>query len=284
MTEKYTITDFLAEFPTDDACLEHLWTLRYGADKACPSCSKTGFHRVRGRKTYACAWCGFQLAPTAGTIFHKSATKLQLWLFAIFLMSQSKNGVSAMELQRVLGVTYKTAWRMAQQIRKLLDEGDDLFGGTVEVDETYVGGRGKHNRRGRGAENKTPVVGIVERGGRVKAITTTNVKASTVMPFIRQNVRVGTRLMTDEFNIYRSAGDLYEHQTVCHGAKEYVRGEAHTNTIEGFWSQLKRSLHGTYHAVSPHLLQRYVDEFSWRYNGRRRNLFRDLSTRVARLV
>jgi transposase-like protein len=284
MSDLYSISDFDREFKDDDACLEYLWNLRFGSDHACPKCAKKSFHRIRGRKAYACAKCGFQIAPTAGTIFHKSATKLRLWFFAIFLMTQSKNGVSATELKRWLGVTYKTTWRMGQQIRKLMEEDGDLFGGTVEVDETYVGGKGRHNRRGRGAENKTPVVGIVERGGRVKAIATTNVKASTVMPFIRQNVRPGTRLMTDEFNIYNSAGELYQHETVCHGTKEYVHGEAHTNTIEGFWGQLKRSLRGTYHAVSPHLLQRYVDEFSWRYNARGQNLFRLLLGKVGRHV
>ena len=260
---KYTIKDFQKEFPNDDVCLDYLFTQRFGhlADF-------NKYYRVKKRKCYAHSETGEQIHPLADTIFHKSSTKLTLWFYAIFLFSQSKNGISAKELERHLGVTYKTAWRMAKQIRELMQQEPSMFGGTVEADETYVGGKGKNNKRGRGVENKTPVFGVVEREGSVSAKAVKNCKASTVMPLIRENVEIGTNLMTDEFRSYGKAGLEYNHQTVNHGTKEYVHGDVHTNTIEGFWSQLKRSIDGTFHSVSPKYLQAYVNEFAFRYNHR----------------
>ncbi|MGH7901380.1 MAG: IS1595 family transposase [Thermodesulfobacteriota bacterium] len=263
-----TINQFNKEFPDDDACLEHIFNQRYGKNYECPRCHKTGFYRNRTRKCYSCAWCGYDLSPLAGTIFHKSSTNLKNWFFAIFLMSTSKNGVAAKEIQRQTGVTYKTAWRMQRQIRMLMRPDDSKLNGTIEIDDTYIGGK-RPGKRGRGASGKTPVLGIVEREGDVKADVVENMKKKTVMPIIEENVEEKSTVYTDEFSSYggmTKAG--FEHDVVQHGIKEYVRGEVHTNTIEGFWSQLKRSLHGTYHSVSPKHLQLYVDEFAWRYNHR----------------
>lgn len=271
---RYTIKDFQAQFPTDDICLEYIFDKRFGKSFVCEKCSKAdSYYRVKKRKSYACAWCGNQVNPTAGTIFHKSDTKLTLWFFAIFLMSQSKNGVSAKELERHLGVTYKTAWRIAKQIRSLMQSGSSLLKGTVEADETYVGGKGGNNKRGRGAENKTAVVGIVERQGELRAKAVKNVRASTVIPLVRKNVEIGTRVITDQFRSYNNVKGLgYTHDRINHSKKQYVKGDIYTNTIEGFWSQLKRSIDGTYHKVSPKHLQTYVDEFSFRYNYRKSDL------------
>lgn len=271
---KYTINDFHQEYPDDEACLEKIFQNRYGALSECPQCEKkTKFHRVLKRKCYACQNCGFQLHPTAGTIFDHSPTPLKMWFFAMFLFSASRNGVSAKELQRHLGVTYKCAYRMGQQIRKLMEQGGgDPLKGTVEADETYYGANTKKHIKGRGSENKTPIFGMVEREGNVIAKAVPNVKASTVMPLLRQNVEIGAKLMTDEYGIYNRAYQDFDHERVNHGRKEYVRGDAHTNTIEGFWGQLKRSIHGTYHFVSPRHLQRYIDEFAWRYNNRSNEL------------
>lgn len=267
---KYTIKDFQSEFPNDDVCLEYIFQQRFGKDFECPKCGKIdSYYRVKKRKSYACAWCANQVYPTKGTIFEKSDTALTLWLFALFLMSQAKNGVSAKELERQLGVTYKTAWRIAKQIRSLMEQQPSLLSGVVEADETYIGGKGKHNKRGRGAENKTAVVGMVEREGLVKAQAVRNVKSSTIMPLLRENVRIGTTLMTDEFRSYNKAEkNGYIHKKVNHGQKQYVLGDIYTNTIEGFWSQLKRSIDGTFHKVSPKYLQTYVNEFAFRYNYR----------------
>lgn len=268
--KKYTVKDFQKEYPNDDVCLDYIFQKRIGKGFACPSCKKVdSFYRIKKRKSYACSWCGYQIAPTAGTIFHKSPTPLTLWFHAIFLFGQSKNGVSAKELERHLGVTYKCAYRIGKQVRSLMEQQPSLLGGTVEADETYIGGKGGHNKRGRGAENKTPVFGMVERKGNVKAEAVANAKAVTVMPLIRKNVKIGTNLMTDEFQSYNKAANAgYNHERVKHSAKEYARGNVHTNTIEGFWSQLKRSIDGTYHFVSPKYLQTYVNECAFHYNAR----------------
>ncbi len=269
--EVFTILQFQERYQDEDTCLEEVFQNRYGALKACPDCGKeTTFSKVSGRKCWACQWCGFQLHPLADTIFHKSDTPLLKWFFAIYLFASSKNGVAAKELERLLGVTYKTAWRMAKQIRLLFDENKSKLSGIVEADETYVGGK-RHGKRGRGAAGKTAVVGMVERDrGRIVAKVVGDVKASTIKPLIRSNVRIGSTLMTDEFGSYNNIRkEGYKHRRVNHGSKQYVRGNSHTNTIEGFWSQLKRSIHGTYHAVSPKHLQSYVDEFSYRYSKRK---------------
>jgi transposase-like protein len=266
---RYTIQDFNKEFPDNDSCLQYLFNRRF-SNAVCPSCNKAGnYHRQADSSHYVCSCGKHQISPKKDTIFENSSTDLYKWFFAIFLFSTSKNGVSAKELQRQLGVTYKCAWRIAKQIRSLFSEDTEPFDGTVEVDETYIGGRAK-GKRGRGSDKKTPVVGLVEREGSVRAVVTENVKSSTVMPLIKDNVKEGSMIMTDEFVIYQSlTSSGYEHQTVNHGSKQYVEGIKHTNTIEGFWSQLKRSVNGTYHAVSPKYLQTYVDEFAYRYNQRK---------------
>lgn len=262
---KYTINNFNKDYPNDDSCLERIFEARYSELK-----DFNKYYKVAGRKCYAHSETGEHIYPLAGTIFHKSSTSLKNWFFAIFLFSNSKNGVSAKELERQIGVTYKTAWRMAKQIRLLFQEVDGLLENTIELDETYMGGKGGNNKRGRGAENKTPVFGMVERQGVIKARVTVDTKRKTVMPIIRENIKIGSQVMTDEYLPYRSLSiEGYAHQVVSHGVKEYVRGNVHTNTLEGFWSQLKRSISGTYHAVSPAYLQSYVNEFSFRYNLRK---------------
>lgn len=290
MSEKFTIKQFHQKYPDDDACLNEIFQNRYGVLTECQQCSKPfKYYRVKNRKCFKCAFCANELHPLADTIFHKSSTSLKNWFFAIFLFSNSKNGVSAKELERHLGVTYKTAWRMAKQIRLLFadqDINDVLLKGTVEADETYVGGR-RRGKRGRGAEGKTPVIGIVERDGEVKAIVTPNTKAATVIPFINDNVEKGSNVMTDEYAAYnRVTMNEFVHEKVNHGSGQYVVGDVHTNTIEGFWSQLKRSINGTYHSVSPKYLQNYVDEFAYRYNHRHSetHLFSTLVPTAAKLV
>lgn len=266
---KFTIKDFRKEFPDDDACLDYIYQVRFG-EKPCPECGrKNTMYRVKNRKCYACSFCAYQIHPTAGTIFHKSSTPLTDWFYSLFLFSSARNGVSAKELQRQLGVTYKTAWRIAHQIRSLMTQGRDPMDGTVEMDETYIGGK-RRGSRGRGADGKTAVAGIAQRGGRVKVMKVDNVKASTLMPILRESVKLGSVVMTDEFPVYnRVEKNGYLHEVVQHGIKEYVRGNAHTNTIEGFWSQVKRSISGTHHAVSQKHLQSYLNEFVYRYNHRK---------------
>ncbi len=263
---KYTIKQFREQFPDDDSCLDYIFNSKHGADFPCPSCGKGKFYRVKKRKCYACANCSFQLHPTAGTIFHKSSTKLTNWFFALFLASQSKNGVSAKELERALGVTYKCAWRIAKQIRLLMQEDDEKLDGIVEVDETYIGG---YRKGGSGGKGKIPVLGIVKRGGRVRTKSVEARDTHVLLNNIVDNVAPGAHIMSDKLGAYKKTTRLgFNHEAVNHWKKEFARGIVHTNTIEGYWSQLKRSLNGTYHSVSPKYLQNYLDEFSFRYSLR----------------
>lgn len=268
-TPKYTIDTLHKEFPNDDVCLDFIFQKRYGHLNHCPRCGViTKFYRIKTRKYYKCPHCAFELYPLANTIFHKSETPLTKWFYAIYLFSVGKNGVSAKELERHLGVTYKCAWRMAKQIRLMLQENGGMLSGTIEADETYVGG--KHRREGM-YDNKTAVVGIVEKqkgAGRVKAFTTKQADATVTLPFIKANVEAGSTLHTDDSRIYSRVKRDFTHEFVNHSKYEYVKAGVHTNTIEGFWGQLKRSLDGTYHSVSPKYLQLYVNEFVYRYNHR----------------
>ncbi len=262
--KNYTIKKFNKEFPDDDACLDFLFKARFSGIQ-CPHCGKSKFYRVKGRKAYACR-CGFQINPTANTIFHKSDTSLHSWFFGVFLMSQASNGVSAKEIQKWLGTTYKTAWRIGKQIRTLMKQGNILLNKTVEMDEMYIGGK---RRQARKNENKSMVVGMVQRGGRIKAQHLNEYWTPTMLKSIVNNVERGTRLITDDSSILKKTNRLgYFHDSVVHSKKEYVRGDIHTNTIEGFWSQIKRSLDGTYHSISSKHLQSYVDEFAFHYNQR----------------
>ena len=257
---KYTIKDLRKEFATEDKCLEYVFQQKHG--------SIEGYYRVSNRKCWAHKDTGHQIHPLANTIFAKSRTPLTLWFHAIFLFSSSKNGVSAKELQRQLGVTYKCAWRMAHEIRKLMSQDGPRLTGTVEADETYVGGSRKGSARGRSTDTKTPVIGVVERGGSVRASVSKRVHGGALATHILRNVESGAKLVTDDFAAYKYMDRHYDRKVINHSARIYVRGDIHTNTIEGFWSQLKRSIRGTYHSVSRQHLQAYVDEFAYRYNHR----------------
>lgn len=267
---RYTVAQFNLEYPNEDACLDKIFQERYGDVKDCPYCGviDTKFYRVRGRKCYACMHCSYQLHPLADTIFHKSSTPLRSWFYAIYLFSVSKNGVAAKELERHLGVTYKTAHRMAKQIRSLMSEESPIGGpGTiVEADETYFG---KRNNEGLGPRvPKSAVLGAVERGGRVRARVVQRNVGKNVFNFINDTVQRGTELHTDESRLYNWTKVAYVHHTVNHSKGQYALNGITTNSIEGFWGQVKRSISGTYHAVSPKYLQMYVDEFSFRYSYR----------------
>jgi len=267
--EQYTIRDFKINFPNDEACLEWLKNSRWPDGIHCVKCDKvTKHHHVSKRTSYACDECGNHVYPMAGTILEKSSTSLTTWFHAMFLMANTRCGISAKQLERETGVTYKTAWRMFKQIRSMLSDDVSLEGSSVEVDETYIGGR-RRGKRGRGAEGKTPVVGLVQRKGRVKAIRTLNVNSATVMPLIKENVQQGSTIYTDEYPIYNKVSQNgYHHETVNHAVKAWVIGDAHTNTIEGFWSLVKRGISGVYHAVGEDYVQSYVNEYSFRYNRR----------------
>lgn len=263
---RYTLKDFKTEYPDDKACLLAVLENRYG--NTCPRCGVIGvkFHPITGRKGFVCSECDKHIYPLADTIFRKSETSLWNWFYAIFQFSVSKNGVSAKELERTLGVTYKTAWRMCKQIRKLMEQDGEILTGEVDTDETYIGGRRKLAQK---FNNKSIVHGVVERNGRAKITHVKSAGARVLLPLIRDGVAVNSQIYSDEWRSYKRLPKYgYSHTTVNHSKLEYVRGTAHTNTIEGFWSQLKRSIDGTYHAVSPKYLQSYLNEFTFRYNLR----------------
>ena len=284
----FTIDELHTQFPDDNACLDFMFEQFYGDLAACPRCGvvKPRFYRVRNRKCYACNDCGYQLSPLANTIFHKSETSLKKWFYAIFLFGVGKNGVSAKELERHLGVTYKTAWRMAKQIRLMMQEDGNMLSGIVEADETYIGGK-QPEAKGTLWSNKTAVVGIVEKQkgtGKVKAFTTRHADATVTLPFLRANIQAGSTLHTDDSRIYSRVKRDFTHEFVNHSKLEYVKSGVHTNTIEGFWGQLKRSIDGTYHCVSPKYLQLYVNEFVFRYNYRTSAAFPALMKAAVRHV
>ncbi len=291
---RYTIEDFNRQFPTDDACFEHLREQRFPDGIAyCQTCKQERqHHRVKGRPVYACDECLTQISPMAGTIFEHSSTSLRLWYYAMYLMASTRCGISAKQIQRETGVTYKTAWRMFRQIRSLLSEPDmQLEGSAVEMDETYYGGtrKGKHGRPLRGDKKKSPVIGIIERStkkriGRVKALATPDVTAERVLGIVHEHILPKSTVFTDEYRIYdRLGGRVKEHKRINHTAKVYVVGDVHTNTIEGFWSLVKRGIGGVYHQVSQKYLQTYLDEYSFRYNRRDQGnlIFTSLLKRVS---
>jgi len=265
----YTARQFETQFPNDDACLEWLKNRRWPNGIECPVCKRiTKHHKLSKRPVYECDHCGHQVSPLAGTIFHKSTTSLKVWFDAIYEMATTRSGFAAKALQRKHGVTYKTAWRMYNQIRKLLDEKPSIFSGEVEVDETYVGGI-RRGKRGRGAEGKVAVIGIVQRQGKVMATAIPNVKRSTLLPYVAEHIAPDTVLYTDEFPSYDHITRFgYKHKRIQHSAKVYVSGKVHTNNIENFWSLIKRGISGVYHAVSPKYLQSYLNEYAFRYNHR----------------
>lgn len=264
----YTISQFKKNFPDENACLDYLFNARYSRDSICPKCHKKGFYRIKTRKCYGCAWCGYQIYPLKGTIFSGSATSLYNWFFALYLMSVAKNGMSAKELQGVLGTTYKTAWRIAFLIRSLMTQDTNKLGGVVEADETYIGGVKKG---GHGYKEKIPVMGIVQRGDQIRSKKISDNQTHTLLGMLRENVKMGSRVITDDNVAYwpnkiTRLGML--HDKICHSKKEYVKGDIYTNTIEGFFGQMKKSITGTYHAVSPKHLQSYVDLFAFHRNQR----------------
>ncbi|MDP9054171.1 MAG: IS1595 family transposase [Acidobacteriota bacterium] len=278
--QKYTVEDFNREFPTDDACLEYVKEQRWSDGiTACTKCGVDRKHyRVTGRTAYACDHCGNHIYPLAGTIFEKSTTSLRLWFYAMYLMGATKCGISAKQVQRETGVTYKTAWRMFKQIRTLMGEEISLEGYSVEADEAYFGGvrKGQHGRLMTGDHDKTGVMGMVERKtnggkGRVVARTIENAKSKTLLDNVKKYVMPLSTIYTDEAKAYQGIGSMskfYEHKRINHSAGVYVMGDVHTNTIEGFWSLVKRGIGGTHHMVSAKFLQEYLNEYAFRYNRR----------------
>ncbi|MDQ3730295.1 MAG: IS1595 family transposase [Actinomycetota bacterium] len=296
----YSLMEFTREFPDDDACLDWLWRQRYSADGKhadCPKCEREGvvfkhYKTAQRRQTWTCTACGHHVQPTAGTIFHGSSTSLHLWFYAMYLITSTRCGISAKQLERELGVTYKTAWRMFNRIRNELmrDDGERQLWGDVEVDETSVDGRPRRKARSKKEaaqlreRSRATVVGMAERGGNVRVRVVPSRRGPALSQAVRQNVSPRAMLITDDWQAYKPLDrDFVAHRKINHSTGLYVDGDIHTNTIEGFFGNMKTGIRGVYKHVSHRWLQSYLDEYAWRYNHRRgrRSMFETLLVRAA---
>lgn len=291
MLPNMSLMDFYTTFSTEQACRDFLEQARWSDGIVCPKCGVIGkAYKFKDGRLFKCGACRQQFTVRIGTIFEDSKISLQKWLLAIYLSTSLKKGISSIQLAKYLKVRQATAWFMLSRIRHVvkshsfeLFDGYDNLTGEVEVDEAYVGGKdsNKHvskraktltgkSASGFGSKNsKTPVVGMVERHGRIRAIVTSDTGSKTLMTLIRKHIDIDATVYTDEHMPYRTLPKLgYAHLTVNHGVKEFVNGMAYTNTVESFWSHLKRGIDGIYHHVSPQHLQKYCDEYSYRWNTR----------------
>jgi transposase-like protein len=277
--EPTTLQDAIIYFANPDNCLSYLAARRWPDGVVCPTCNGTNVSFMPSRRVWQCKTrhpkCQFSIK--VGTIFEDSALGLDKWLPAVWLITNCKNGISSWEIHRAIGVSQKTAWFMLHRIRLAMqgDTGGKLSG-EVEADETFIGGKARNMHKakkaerihGTGSMDKAVVFGMVERDGRVRAMHVDARRKEELQQAIRENIEAGTAIFTDELNSYTGLADEYEHAVVNH-AVEYVNGNVHTNTIENFWSLLKRGLHGTYVSVEPYHLFRYIDEQAFRYNNRK---------------
>lgn len=273
-----TLIEAVRYFSDIDLCNEYMKQLKWPDGKiVCPACGGDRIGEIKTRRMLRCKDCRKQFSYKVGTIFEDSPLGLDKWFVAVWCVTNAKNGISSHELARALGVTQKSAWHMLHRIRLAMqDRPKSKLRGTVEADETFVGGKGKNMHKakrkakikGRGTVGKMIVQGVLERGGRVVAGVVKDSKRRTLQPNVRQVVDQGATVYTDALKSYEGLEDTYLHETIDH-AREYVRGDCHTNSMENFWSLLKRCINGTYISVMPWHLSRYVDEQAYRYNYRK---------------
>jgi transposase-like protein len=278
------LISLIEKYGSDDSkCREYLETLKWMGAIKCPRCGSEKISRIKKRGQFDCDACRYQFSVTAGTIFHDSHLPLWKWFLAVYLMAESKKGISANQLKRSLKVSYKTAWYLCHRIRKAMQEAGTTpkLSGIVEVDETYVGGK-YDKRRKRGPWEKQPVMGLLQRKGKFEARTISNAEKKILYGVINGRINKGSEIMTDELPAYKSLDKVgYNHEAGCHRKKEWVRGDIHTNGIENAWSLFKRSIVGSYHKISVKHMDAYLDEFEWRFNGRdNAYLFRDTLVRL----
>jgi transposase len=299
----YSLMEFMGMFPNDAACLEQLWRDRFAPDGShayCTRCERERkFHRTKTRAAYTCDTCGLHVHPQKGTIFERSSTSLRLWFYAMYLMASTRCGISAKQMERELGVTYKQAHKMMKRIRTLMGDDGEPLSGDVEIDETSIGGKprkqhGKNpylaigpsrvGKRPEGAKVNPTVLGMVERGGRVRFRVIGSRYGATLSRAVQANVNPDSIIFTDDWASYKPLARHYiDHRVVNQSAGEYVRGDAYTNTIEGAFGNMKTGMRGVYKKVSPAYLQNYLDEYAWRHNAKREGaaLFTQLLERAA---
>ena len=269
-------------FSDKQKCIEYLTHMRWANSVQCVFCVNDKVYELKGEnKRYKCAKCRKQFSAIKGTIFENSPIPLQKWFLAVYILTSYKKGVSSVQLASDLGVTQKTAWFMAQRIRYALKvkSFDAQLEGPIQCDETFIGGKNKNRHadkkvlesQGRSLKDKTPVFGVLQTGGQLHTSVVPDTKASTLKPIIKELVKNGSIIVTDEWTAYQNLSKDYDHIVINHKKREYVKGIHHINGIEGFWSVFKRGIYGIYHQVSPKHLHRYCDEFAFRYNTKNLN-------------
>lgn len=292
-TNKFkSVIDFLSYFKDEETCRDYFEQIRFQDGEYCPHCGNTLVYRFSNGKRFRCSACKKDFTIKTGTVFGESKVSMKKWFIAIYLLTTSKKGISSVQLAKQIGVTQKTAWFMDHRIRKALKQNKLQLFGHVEMDETYIGGKEKNKHQskrvkgtqGRNLKTKTPVFGMIQRKGDVKAKVVENVKMKTLEKEIVEHIKIGTKLYTDELLSYSRIGSLYPHESVKHGKGEYCREDIHSNSIESFWALFKRGYYGIYHTMSKKHLQKYVDEFVYRFNYRSaelENIFPDLLNKVS---
>jgi transposase-like protein len=276
MDEPQTLLEATRYFSDPDVCVQFVAKMRWPDGPVCPRCDGREYSYLTTRRLWKCKACKKQFSVKVGTIFEDSAIPLDKWLVATWLIANSKNGISSHELGRALGISQKSGWFVLHRIRLAMQVGSfDNWSGEIEVDETYIGGKArnmhKHVRKqkitGTGGKDKAIVLGIQQRGGRVRATVVADISKESLYPHVHRHVEPGSAIYTDTLPSYRGLGKDFEHETVDH-AERYVDGRTHTNGLENFWSLLKRGLHGTYISVQPFHLFRYLDERCFTFNER----------------
>jgi len=290
------LAEFLGHFKDEETCKRHFEAIRFRDGAYCAHCGHKTVYKFSGGKRYRCGKCRQDFTIKTNTVFGESKLPLKKWFIAIYLLTTSSKGISSVQLAKHVGVTQKTAWFMDHRIRSALKQNKGQLFGTVEVDETYIGGREKNKHaskrlkktKGRSLVGKTPIIGLMQRDGEVRATVADEINARTIGQQVVEHVKIGSNLFTDDFGAYYHVGKFFFHAITRHGQGEYARdsehGRVHSNSIESFWALFKRGYHGIYHQMSRKHLQAYVNEFAYRFNQRAEDLqtvFSDVVEKVS---
>jgi transposase-like protein len=269
------LLDLIASFPDEDTCRKRLIQQRWNGNPTCPHCGTEKAYIYKDERTFRCRACDRKFSVLTGTFMENTNLPLRKWFIALYLFSSHKKGISSVQLGKILGITQKSAWKMLQRIRMMMqNDAPQQLSGVIEADETFIGGRrrNKHKRvqrtlkPGTGYVNQKPVFGMLQRDGKIVMRVLPKAHGIVMQPIIRAMIPDGAVLITDGFGGYYGLGKYYQHEIIQHAQGEYVRGSYHTNTLECYWSHLKRSIMGVYHKVSAQHLQKYCDEMSFRLN------------------